>query len=385
MITVINRKQIIKYLVGLIMIVGIIVGTARFFMENAVQQDIESSAQTISTSAQQFADEVENSGFLSCIDTSIPMIKNTKEDISSHQQTTSRGSTLQRVLNIQLGMMENVKELDDQDNPITDTTLEETIQHAQTGVSTQVITEKNITPRSTNTYGSVQIKNESNRTLTQDMIVPDFELSNKKDIIIFHTHSCESYDPSEQYNYTMTGNYRTTDLNFTVVRVGTELENYLKNYGYNIIHDTSYHDYPSYNGSYNSSLETVGNILKQNSGIQIAFDLHRDAIGNDNSYGPTVKIGDEVVAQIEFVIGTDGNGLPHPNWTQNLKTAIKIQEKANELYPGLFRPIIVRNSRFNQQLAPGATIIEVGATGNTMEQCLASMKYLAKVIDEVLK
>lgn len=384
MITVINAKQIIKYLVGLIIIVGIVVGTARFFNENKIQQDIQSSAQTISNNAQQFASKVENSGFLSCIDTTIPMMKNTKEN-NKQEQTSSRSSSLQRVLNIQLGMMENVKELDDQDNPITDTTLEETIQQAQTGLNTQVIAEKNITPRSTNTYGTVQIKNESNKTLTEEILKPDFELSNKKDMVIFHTHSCESYDTSEKYNYTMTGNYRTTDLNFTVVRVGTELENQLKDYGYNIIHDTSYHDYPSYSGSYNSSLETVGNILNQNQGIQIAFDLHRDAIGNDNSYGPTVQIGEEVVAQLMFVIGTDGNGLSHPNWAQNLKTAIKIQEKANELYPGLFRPIIVRNSRFNQQLAPGASIIEVGATGNTMEQCLASMKYLAKVIDEVMK
>ena len=29
--------------------------------------------------------------------------------------------------------------------------------------------------------------------------------------------------------------------------------------------------------------------------------------------------------------------------------------------------------------------MEVGATGNTLEQCLTSMKYLAKVMDEVMK
>ena len=68
-----------------------------------------------------------------------------------------------------------------------------------------------------------------------------------------------------------------------------------------------------------------------------------------------------------------------------MKSAIKLQEKANELYPGLFKPIILRNSRYNQQLAKGACIIEVGATGNTLEQCLNSMKYLAKVINEVIK
>lgn len=73
----------------------------------------------------------------------------------------------------------------------------------------------------------------------------------------------------------------------------------------------------------------------------------------------------------------------HDNWQQNLKFAIKIQEKANQLYPGLFKPIILRNSRYNQQLAKGASIIEVGATGNTLDQCLVSMKYLAKVLSEL--
>ena len=66
------------------------------------------------------------------------------------------------------------------------------------------------------------------------------------------------------------------------------------------------------------------------------------------------------------------------------KFAIKIQEKANEMYPGLFKPIILRNSRYNQQLAIGSSIIEVGATGNTMEQCLVSMRYLSKILSEVL-
>jgi len=66
-------------------------------------------------------------------------------------------------------------------------------------------------------------------------------------------------------------------------------------------------------------------------------------------------------------------GLTHDNWQSNLKYAIKIQEKANEMYPGLFRPIIVRNSRYNQNLAKSACIIEVGATGNTLEQ--ATRKY----------
>ena len=75
----------------------------------------------------------------------------------------------------------------------------------------------------------------------------------------------------------------------------------------------------------------------------------------------------------------------HPNWQQNLKFAVKIQEKANEMYPGLFKPIIFRYASYNQQVAKAATIIEVGATGNTLDQALTSMKYLSKVISEVVK
>ncbi len=52
---------------------------------------------------------------------------------------------------------------------------------------------------------------------------------------------------------------------------------------------------------------------------------------------------------------------------------------------GLFRPIILRDSRYNQHLTPATTIIEVGATGNTLDECLNSMKYLAKILDEVMK
>ena len=105
--------------------------------------------------------------------------------------------------------------------------------------------------------------------------------------------------------------------------------------------------------------------------------------GNGREYGPKVKIGDEYVAQLMFVIGTGAGGLEHPNWLQNLKFAIKLQQKANELYPGLFRPILLNNYRYNQNLTTGSAIIEVGATANTLEECTASMKYLARVINEM--
>ena len=253
----------------------------------------------------------------------------------------------------------------------------------EAGVKTEVITNP-ITESYNVEYGKVKIKNETDYELTQEMLTPDITIENKN-IILFHTHSCESYTSSEAYPYTPTGNYRTTDLNFTVTRVGTELETQLKQYNYNVVHSTDYHDYPAYNGSYTRSLKTVENIL-QTTPADIIIDVHRDAIGSRSDYAPTVRIGDtDEAAQIMFVIGTNAGGLWHPNWNQNLKFAIKIQEKAEEMYPGLFKPIMLTESRYNQHTGKYASIIEVGATGNTLEQCLTSMKYLAKVMSEVIK
>ena len=202
-------------------------------------------------------------------------------------------------------------------------------------------------------------------------------------MLIFHTHTCESYTQSEQYYYEPTGTYRTTDLNYSVARVGDELEKYLTNFGFNVNHNKTYHDYPAYTGSYSRSLATVKDVLN-NFKSDIIIDLHRDAIGSNESYAPTVKIGDDYCAQLMFVMGTNGGGLSHSNWDNNLKFAVKVQQTANEKYPGLFKPIILRNSRYNQHLGKAACIIEVGATGNTLEQAINSMKYLADVIKSSL-
>ena len=272
--------------------------------------------------------------------------------------------------------------LNDNKDITTNDNLDSSITLADTNVKTEVIP-NNVPNSFTDSFKGVEIKNGTDYTLDESLFTSPLEI-NKSDIIIFHTHTCESYTPSDKYKYEESGNFRTTDLNCSVARVGTELTNYLISYGYNTIHDTTYHDFPSYSGSYGRSMVTVQNLLNTIPGTDIIIDIHRDAIA-DTNYSPSVKIGDEIVSQLMFVIGTDGGGLEHPNWRNNLNFAIKVQSKANELYPGLFRPILLRNSRYNEQLGNAACIIEVGATGNTLDESILSMKYLSKVLDEVLK
>ena len=291
---------------------------------------------------------------------------------------------LQFLLNLELPVMTStVLPVVDLPSVVDNESPSNEIQHANTNLSTQVL-DSGVPNTFTNEYEGVAIKNGTDYTLTEDMLNPDGLDFNKSDVIIFHTHTCESYTPTEAFSYEESGTFRTTDLNYSVSRVGDSLSEQLTSYGFNVTHDKTYHDYPAYSGSYGRSMSTVQGILNNQPNTDIIIDLHRDAIA-DTSYAPSVQIGDEVASQLMFVIGTDGGGLEHPNWQQNLKFAISIQKKANELYPGLFRSILIRNSRYNQQLGKAACIIEVGATGNTLEQSMTSMKYLAKVFDEVLK
>ena len=329
-----------------------------------------------------------------CLNEEIPVMASTyykanniiKED--NEEDEKEEENLISKILSIELEQIqkievaENDNETDENNNNENQETSSEINQEVATNVTTEIVTQNPIKESYNIELNGVKIKNETSFEINETILEKQLEI-NKENIIIFHTHTCESYTPSEQYPYQQTGNFRTTDLNYTVSRVGDELSNYLLGYGFNAIHDKTYHDYPAYSGSYDRSLKTVENILQTNPS-DIIIDLHRDAIGSKSNYDPSVKIGEDVAAQLMFVVGTNGGGLNHPNWQENLKFAIDVQQKANEMYPGLFKPMIVRNSRYNQHLGKAATIIEVGSTGNTLEQCITSMKYLSKVLDELL-
>ncbi len=390
-VTVLKMRDIMKFFIAIILLLGIIYLGKFFYKKTKEGNLIEKAKSGIEILSQ--------NNMIQCLDKTIPTISTINKEyneVASEDDEEIEGDFLQEVLKTQISSINGMEKIEEkaqkeanaqnsaQEETATTNTQEEKIQLAQTGLPTQVITNNPISENYNVEYGKVKIKNQTDYQLTREMLTPNITIENKN-IVLFHTHSCESYTSSEKYPYTPTGNFRTTDLNFSVVRVGTELENHLKEYKYNVIHNKDYHDYPAYNGSYTRSLETVGKILQTNPS-DIIMDVHRDAIGSRSDYAPTVKIGDtDEAAQIMFVIGTNGGGLEHPNWNQNLKFAIKIQEKAEEMYPGLFKPITLTNSRYNQHTGKYASIIEVGATGNTLEQCLNSMKYLSKVMNEVLQ
>ena len=401
-VTVLKIKDIVKYLVGTIILIGIIVYTTRFFAYKPNEQKIEKKQEKVSITETL---KIRSNTLKKCLNKTIPVMAELEKEKESKKTTNNENKIFESFLETEIssikGMEETEKEKNqnedsngsdnkkntsdenksDSNNSITED--EKIILASNSGIKTEVVTPNPIAENANAQYGKVKIKNQTTYNLTEDILNPNIKIDNKN-ILIFHTHSCESYTPSEKYQYSQTGNYRTTDKNYSVIRVGNELENYLKQYNINVIHDTSYHDYPSYTGSYTRSLQTVENILKTNQS-DIIIDLHRDAVGSRPDYAPTVKIGEDYAAQIMFVIGTNEGGLWHPNWQQNLKFAVKVQQKAEEMYPGLFKPIMLTKSRYNQHTGKYANIMEIGSTGNTLDQCLNSMKYLSAVLNEILK
>ena len=409
-VTVIKLKDVKKYLLALILIAIAIWGVKRYFFDRKLFDldniKIGESLESLFSSHVVEPINIEMPVISAINEKEENVIDDENKDNSDEEFMTQ---VFQRIIGTELGVVDSIMNTNDgntekkvavdeeiqntiseensesmsneseDSNNISNDALDE-IEPAKTDVQTEVVTKNPLIDKSTNNYKGVKIKNESKNELTEEILNPEGLKIDKSNVIIFHTHTCESYTSSEKYSYTPTGNFRTTDLNYSVARVGDELSRYLEGYGINVTHNKTYHDYPSYTGSYTRSLSTVSKIL-ENIKADIIIDLHRDAIGSYSSYAPTVKIGDDYCAQLMFVMGTNGGGLNHPNWQQNLKWAVSVQQKANEVYPGLFKTMIVRNSRYNQQLGKAACIIEVGATGNTLEECLNSMKYLAAVIN----
>ena len=68
-------------------------------------------------------------------------------------------------------------------------------------LATQVVTQNPIKESYNKEYNGIKIKNETEFELTDSILNSDSLNINQNNIIIFHTHTCESYTQSDQYQY----------------------------------------------------------------------------------------------------------------------------------------------------------------------------------------
>ena len=210
--------------------------------------------------------------------------------------------------------------------------------------------------------------------LTWDLTVPE------PTVLILHTHTTESYTKSGE-NYKETSSWRTLDENYNMLSVGDALGRLLAREGITAVHDRQIHDYPSYNGSYNHARKSIAEYLEEYPSIRLILDLHRDAADTGSGQlRPLVTLEGTPTAQLMLVLGTGESGLNHPNWEENLALAVKLHTLLERRAPGIMRPLLLRGQRFNQDLHPGALLVEVGAAGNTHAEALAAAQQLGLAI-----
>ena len=255
------------------------------------------------------------------------------------------------------------------------------------------VTARTLVPTSTDGYivsGDVYITNTSDNTFDASLFDGTFAARLPEEdgpqILIVHTHGSEAYTMPPGEEYEASGECRTTDCNYNTVRVGDELAATLEEAGFSVLHDTTLHDYPQYSGAYDRSLASINSYLEQYPTISFVLDIHRDAIsdGEGNMYKVVSNVAGLNAAQMTFVIGTDGGGLEHPNWRENLKLAAAVQQNLLDDYPSLMRPITVRNSRYNQHVTTGSLLVEMGAAGNSLDEALLSARLLGQALAETI-
>ena len=205
-------------------------------------------------------------------------------------------------------------------------------------------------------------------------------------VLLFSTHATESFEPCDRKFYDKRYNSRSTDNDKNVTHIEDKIAEQLIQNGIPTIVDKTQHDFPSYNGSYNRSAETINEYLKKYPSIKVILDIHRDAIERENGerVKPITTINGKKAAQIMIISGCDDGTMNFPNWAQNLNFAVNLQQKIESSYPTLTRPIFFCYRKYNMNICPQSLLIEFGSNSNSLNEVLYSGELMGKALSDLL-
>ena len=205
-VTVINAK---KSVIKIIILIGIII--FGFFVTNIVTKFKTSEILQVNLS--------EN--LIKCLNSEIPAMESTyykannmpKEDGEEVVETL-----VGKILGIELAKIQEIKqeeitikieEDDIVENNNGNIENEEipVIADLPANVHTEIVTQNLIIESYNTEVNGVKIKNETSFEINNSILETTQNI-NKENVLIFHTHTCESYTPSEKYQYQQTGNYQ---------------------------------------------------------------------------------------------------------------------------------------------------------------------------------
>ena len=206
-------------------------------------------------------------------------------------------------------------------------------------------------------------------------------------VLIYHTHSTESYIMTDDGEFSSSYPSRSDDKNINMVRIGDEITAVLESEGIGVIHDKTIYD-TSYNGAYDKSRQGIEKILEKYPSVVITLDIHRDAIYYDDytRVKPVAEINSEKAAQLMIIAGAEGGNVSSfPDWEKNLAFAVNLQKYVNNKYKNLMKPIYFCNRKYNMDLTPYSLLIEVGTDVNTLSEAAYSGRLLGDVLADYIK
>lgn len=236
-------------------------------------------------------------------------------------------------------------------------------------------------------FYSVHASTTAGRDLmnAQEFLQTDLSLfkdASKPQILIYHTHSQETY-----------ADYGPEQKDANVVTAGRYLTELLTQRGWNVIHDESAYDMKSgkldRSKAYNYALEGITQILQNNPSIEVILDLHRDGV--KETLHLVSEVNGKPTANLMFFQGMSRTPegeieyLPNPYLKENLAFSFQMQYQAAGRFPGLTRKIYLKGLRYNLHLRPRSALVEAGAQTNTLSEVLNAMEPLAELLDMVLQ
>ncbi len=227
------------------------------------------------------------------------------------------------------------------------------------------------------TSDDINVENMMEQDLSLDLTGEDYK------VLIYHSHGSEAFIDS-----------RPGVSEDTIIGVGDELTRILEeDYGIKVYHDRTVYDMVDgkldRNYAYTQSGYGIDKILAENPSIEVVLDVHRDGVRDDVHL---MKVIDgKPTAQIMFFNGIsrlndegDLGYLHNPNLSSNLSFSLQMHLKGKSLYGDLMRKIYIGGYCYNLDRKPRASLVEVGAQTNTVQEAKNAMIPLAAILYSVL-
>lgn len=192
--------------------------------------------------------------------------------------------------------------------------------------------------------------------------VQGLEGADSGNIAIYHTHSGESYEPSD-------GVHSTDQRPGGVYSVGGQFKESLEAQDSVEVNHVQQTFFP-YSGSYRRSRSAVLDMLDED--WDAIFDVHRDAAPVGEYYE---EVDGTEVTQVMLVVGTQ-----NPTYRVNDEFAWQLKATADEIYPDLVKGIFYAQGDYNQDLHPRALLLEVGAHTNSRLHAEAGISLFGEVV-----